>query len=131
MGIFFNASLLRGDSLQVLPWGPIIQLPGRHAPKAGGSQLYVQTDAQRFCMESRAVVNKSTGDMIQGQSMCPTWAGGDETPQPNGFLDGDWTPLNFTLASSTSISVDLTPLEGKAPTAVRYAWGIVNCCDYS
>jgi hypothetical protein len=27
--------------------------------------------------------------------------------------------------------VDLTPLAGRQPTAVRYAWGIIDCCDYT
>jgi len=25
--------------------------------------------------------------------------------------------------------VDLSPLEGATPTAVKYAWGIIDCCD--
>ena len=40
--------------------------------------------------------------------------------------------LNYTLgADGSSLDVDLTPLNGSAPTAVRYAWGIIDCCDYS
>jgi hypothetical protein len=62
---------------------------------------------------------------------CPTWAGGDASapPLPNGQLDSGWIQLNYTQASPSSIAVDLTPLNGSAPTAVRYAWGIINCCD--
>ena len=46
-------------------------------------------------------------------------------------LDGNWiTGLDITLAADgASIEVDLSPLNGTLPTAVRYAWSIVNCCD--
>lgn len=67
------------------------------------------------------------------------------------LLDGNWTMLNFTLDSSgkislkiqmfyffifpclpgTSIIADLTPLQGQMPTAVRYAWGVLDCCDHT
>ena len=30
-----------------------------------------------------------------------------------------------------SIVVDLAPLNGSAPTAVQYAWGVADCCDHS
>lgn len=41
-----------------------------------------------------------------------------------------WTQLNMTLSSSNTISVDLTPLAGLTPTAIRYAWGVVDCCNH-
>ena len=47
-------------------------------------------------------------------------------------LDGGWTLLNFTADSDgTGIVVDLTPLNGSTPTSVRYAWGILQCCDHA
>lgn len=66
-------------------------------------------------------------------AVCPKWAGGDGTTQfPNGELGHGWTMLNFTAGSDgTTIDVDLTPLNGTAPTAVLYAWGVLNCCDFT
>jgi hypothetical protein len=66
-------------------------------------------------------------------AVCPKWAGGDGTTQyPNGQLDNGWIMLNFTAGSDgTTIDVDLTPLNGTAPTAVRYAWGVLDCCDFT
>ena len=37
--------------------------------------------------------------------------------------------LDFVAHGTSSIEVDLTPLQGKTPTAVRYAWGVYDCCD--
>ena len=37
--------------------------------------------------------------------------------------------LNPLLPRSSSITVDLSPLNGAKVTAVRYAWGVVDCCD--
>ena len=38
--------------------------------------------------------------------------------------------LDISLGSDgASLVVDLSKLNGTAPTAVRYAWSIVNCCD--
>lgn len=66
-------------------------------------------------------------------AVCPKWAGGDGTTQfPHGQLDSGWIMLNFTAGSDgTTIDVDLTPLNGTAPTAVRYAWGVTVCCDFT
>ncbi len=128
--IEFNRTLLRGDSLAL-----------QSIASAGGSQLWVQTNASLFCMEPQCVVNATTGacetiDPSKPRSpiaeFCAPYSGGDGTTvQPRGVFDSGWTQLNFTAASSASIVVDLTPLAGRAPTAVRYAWGILNCCDLS
>ena len=40
--------------------------------------------------------------------------------------------INLPLAAgstASSIIVDLAPLKGAVPTAVRYGWGVLNCCD--
>lgn len=70
-----------------------------------------------------------------GAAMCPTWAGGTGVPvsNPATQLDGGWvTGLDISLAADgCSIAVDLSSLNGTLPTAVRYAWSIVNCCDLS
>lgn len=107
------------------------QLPGRHAGVAGGSLLEVQTNASLFCMEPQQALN-SSGLPIKGVEVCPTWAGGDgKTQYPQGQLDGGWVMLNFTTSDASTVDVDISPLNGTAPTAVRYAWGIVDCCDYT
>ena len=130
--IQFNATLLRGDTLAL-----------QSLQRAGGSQLYVQTNASLFCLEPQCVINATTkacasynpANPRQGAAYyCPTWAGGDGASiHPNGVLDSGWVQLNFTAAASSAsaIEVDLTPLQGVAPTAVRYAWGAVDCCDHS
>jgi hypothetical protein len=129
--ISFNTTLLRGDTLALQP-----------LQRAGGSQLFVQTNATLFCMEPQCVMNATSGKCAnynpanprEGSAMyCPTWAGGDGTTvfAPS-VLDSGWVPLNFTAAASgTAIVVDLTPLQGASPTSVRYAWGAVDCCDHT
>jgi hypothetical protein len=64
---------------------------------------------------------------------CPDWAGGikeQQFPVDKPYKDG-WVQLNFTKRNGSTIHVDLSPLEGKTPTAVRYAWGLLDCCDYT
>jgi len=128
--ISFNTTLLRGDTLAL-------------QSLAGGSQLYVQTNASLFCMEPMCVINATSGNCAfwdptnprKGSAYyCPTWAGGDgSTVYPGGVLDSGWQGMfNFTASGTSSILVDLAPLNGVPPTAFRYAWGAVgNCCDNS
>ena len=120
----FNSSLLAGDKVVLQKYGKSTS-EGKYGV-TGGSYLDVQTDAESFCMEAAKLPN--------GTEYCPTWAGGTGKPLPptsNATLDGGWqTGLDIVLsADGASITVDLTPLKGVAPTAVRYAWSIVNCCD--
>ena len=131
--ISFNTTLLQGDKLKINEWGQPWTAPVRHASPEGGSYLYVQTNASQFCMETTGVNNATSGQPIPGMQMCPEWAGGDGRPvTSDSNLDGGWTLLNFTADSAgTGIVVDLKPLNGSTPTAVRYAWGIVQCCDHS
>ena len=74
------------------------------------------------------------------EQYCPAWAGGGKTTNASAGLDQGWVRLNIsaTAGATNSITVDLTPLNGTgvngttpAPTAVRYAWGIISCCDPS
>jgi len=54
------------------------------------------------------------------------------------LLNGTWIPLNIALSgSSNALDIDLTPLYGGVPSAIKYAWGPndgppntqdVNCC---
>jgi hypothetical protein len=131
--IEFNTSMLMGDKLKINPWGQPYTPPVRHASSEGGSYLYVQTNASQFCMEVMAVLNTTSGASIPGLEQCPTWAGGDgKAVSSDTQLDGGWTLLNFTADSAgTGVVVDLSPLNGSAPTAVRYAWDIVQCIDHA
>jgi hypothetical protein len=113
----------------------------------GGSTLYVQTNASLFCMEAvPAGYNETTGQALPDMYYCPTWAGGrgpsyvlntsNMNTQRGGHFNGEsrgfdtgWVELDFVAHGPTSIKVDLSPLQGKTPTAVRYAWGIYDCCD--
>ena len=151
--IEFNPTMLRGDKVVLqnfstpnfTPYYHGHGNPGWHS----GSQLYVQTERDSFCVETLPV-NKTDP---QSDVYCPTWAGGAgegvTQPAPAGgqrfpsFGGSGMTPdsnasefnmgwINLPIArgpTSTSITVDLRPLGGKAPTAVKYAWGIVDCCD--
>lgn len=55
-----------------------------------------------------------------------------------GSMSSRWVPVNIALDSGTTVSVDLSPLNGAAPVAIRYAWGEsgnpvgkdVACCSY-
>ena len=131
LSVAFNTTLLRGDTLAL-----------QSLQRAGGSQLFVQVNASLFCMEPQCLLNATSGRCAQVDPsdkhspiafVCPTWAGGDGTTVfEQGMLGSGWVGLNFTAAASgTAIDVDLTPLAGAAPTAVRYAWGVVDCCDHT
>jgi hypothetical protein len=149
--IEFNSTILRGDTVVLQPYAAPDFTPYFHGHGNpafhSGSQLYVQTVASSFCTEVlRVNRSNSTSDVY-----CPTWAGGvgmsSTRPAPDGrfpsfggsgatttsdptqFNEG-W--INLPIAAGptpTSITVDLAPLKGAVPTAVRYAWGNVDCCD--
>eukprot|EP00729_Bicosta_minor_P013526 gene13526-11065_t len=151
--IQFNATLLGGDSLKLNPAKPVSKSPSwyinkteqsSHDSLTGGTLLYVQTNASNFCTEPMLMpgdYNSSTGAADSDYSYCPTWAGGkgptgikqntSRTPDTTAWdgFDSGWTMLPFEKASATSIVVDLTPLNGLVPTAVKYAFGTVTCCD--
>ena len=83
------------------------------------------TNVSRFCVEPRPVNASVRG----GNYYCPTWAGGTGNKSIGDNLDQGWIRLNITSSSETSITADLSPLNGVAPIAMRYAWGVVSCCD--
>lgn len=116
-------------------------------PKQLPFRRYVQTIASSFCIEPLHVNKTNATSPVY----CPTWSGGagigttkpapagrfpsfggdgsTPTNDPNAFNEG-WINLPITAsAGPTAITVDLTPLKGAVPTAVRYAWGTVDCCD--
>eukprot|EP01052_Picozoa_sp_SAG31_P009134 SAG31_NODE_474_length_15176_cov_7.362340_12_plen_385_part_00 len=149
--INFDSKMLRGDVVKLQNYSQPNFTPYYHGHGNpgwhGGSQLYVQTKSSSFCVETMHV-NESdpTSDVY-----CPTWSGGmgksDTQPTPTGrfptFNGSGATPIsdatNFNMGwinlpikagpNSASIIVDLSPLDGAAPTAVKYAWGIIDCCD--
>ena len=128
----FNSSLMRGDELAEPRIPPPTILPGRWKRPAGGSQLYVQTKASQFCMEEKVVYDGFGTKQVR--YYCPDWAGGTKEQQmipiDKPYQEG-WIQLNFTKHNSNTIHVDLSPLNGSAPTAIRYAWGIIDCCDHT
>eukprot|EP00040_Diaphanoeca_grandis_P010747 m.55043 g.55043 ORF g.55043 m.55043 type:complete len:828 (+) comp22015_c0_seq1:144-2627(+) len=121
--IKFNTSLLLGDSLVLQKYSA--PSPGYRGALVGGTFMDVQTNPSDFCIEPAKDVN--------GNAICPTWAGGTGLPINTSTtqLDGGWIrslPINMS-ADGSSIVVDLSVLNGTVPSAVRYAWSIVNCCD--
>merc|ERR1711924_236116 len=108
---------------------------------------YVQTMPGTFCVETLHINESDTSSDVY----CPTWSGGEgisvTQPAPSGrfptFGGNGATPtsnasefnmgwINLPIAAgptSSSITVDLSPLKGSVPTAVKYAWGIIDCCD--
>eukprot|EP01047_Picozoa_sp_COSAG01_P001495 COSAG01_NODE_34_length_34978_cov_45.798475_22_plen_224_part_00 len=149
--IKFDATLLRGDTVVVqnyskpnfTPYYHGHGNPGWHS----GSQLYVQTVASSFCVETMRINHTDASSAVY----CPSWSGGVgeavRQPAPNGRFPsfhgtGDqpisnasefnmgWINLPISAGPApASITVDLTPLKGHVPTAVKYAWGIIDCCD--
>lgn len=117
LDIAFNASLLRSDTLTVQ----------KYNASAGLSFLDVQIDADNYCMEPQYV---NASNHTQGM-YCPDWAGG--ATGNNTQLDQGWIRLPTISVGSDgkSVTIDLSTLNGTQPTAVRYAWGITDCCDHS
>jgi hypothetical protein len=151
--IEFDTSMLRGDTVVLQKYGAPNFTPYYHGHGNpmfhGGSQLYVQTEATSFCTETMRTNKTNSSSPV----FCPTWAGGvgssstrpapsgrfpsfggngaTPTSDPSQFNEG-WINLPISIgpgATPSSITVDLSPLNGAVPTSVRYAWGIIDCCD--
>jgi len=60
---------------------------------------------------------------------CPSWAGAPSSPGGYNSSAGQWISVDITSATASSVTVDLTPLNGKVPVGVRYAWGVFDCCN--
>ena len=71
-----------------------------------------------FCVEP---LSNTTGDY------CPSWASGTNTAYDS--KAGSWLTVDITAATATSVTVNLAQLKGKKPSAVRYSWGIFDCCN--
>ncbi len=39
--------------------------------------------------------------------------------------------LNFTQLNANSIFVDSAALGGAVPASVKYAWGVIDCCNHT
>ena len=58
---------------------------------------------------------------------CPVWAGrSDAGYDPDA---GKWVTVDIVSAGASGMTVDLSMLNGTAPAAVRYSWGIFDCCN--
>jgi len=116
----FNQTLLRGDEVIMQPYNRTLNM----------SYLEVQTDPSIFCVEVTKVNSSCRSNCALE---CPSWAGGSSVTNNSAFTgspDQGWMPINMTLGSDkVSVIGDLTSLSGSAPTAVRYAWGMSECCD--
>ena len=127
LSVAFDTGLLKGDTVLLQPIFPVFH---GHYWNSGGSLMWAQNNASLFCSEAQCVVNATSGRCTDLE-FCPTWAGGDGvTTLPAGTYDSNWINLDFKLsASGTGVDVDLSPLNGTAPTALKYAFDLLFCCD--
>lgn len=122
--ITFNTTLLKGDKVIVQDYNK----------SSTASYLEVQTDPGLFCYETiQKDPNCQSNRTYQCERECPSWAGGssetNQTAMQHWNDSVGWQPLNITAATDNTITVDVTPLGNQTVTAVRYAWGLSECCD--
>jgi hypothetical protein len=76
-----------------------------------------------FCVEP--MLNSTTM-----REYCPPWAG---PPDAGGVgynsAAGKWFQVDIVSATASSVTADLSKLNGSVPAAVRYSWGIYDCCN--
>jgi hypothetical protein len=147
--INFDPTMLRGDKVVLQNYSKPVFTPYYHGHGNpmwhGGSQLWVQTKAAAFCLETVSVNQSDPTSNVY----CPTWAGGEgDTVQqsaPSGRFptfggagleptsnhsefNMGWINLPILAGpTDSSITVDLAPLRGATPTAVKYAWCVRKC----
>ena len=63
------------------------------------------------------------------QEYCPSWAGAPSPSTTYNSRAGKWVAVDIASSTSTSVTIDLKALNGTAPVAVRYSWGIFDCCN--
>jgi len=134
--IAFNKTDLRGAKISVRTYD-------RSTPIRSALSVFVNSNEKFFACPSSLGLGISVKD-----GFCPKTLSNNKSKdyiydisaieQP---AEGIWIPLNIELAASgTEIVVDLTPLGGQLPLAVRYAWGDnkkgslpndadILCCD--
>jgi len=133
LSLAFDTGLLKGDTVVLQPVYPVTPAikPMRYW-NFGGSLMWAQNNASLFCTEPQCILNATSGRCaVPVLEICPTWAGGDGvTALPAGTFNSAWTMLNYKLsASGTGVDIDLSPLNGTAPTALKYAYDMLFCCD--
>lgn len=117
--IKFDATLLAGSKVEVQEYNRSLNM----------SYLEVMTDASAFCVEPQhANTSNSSSPLV-----CPSYMGGSSITNSSKLdpsLRAGWQSVNISVGSDgQSIVADLTPLNGLTPIAVRYAWGVSECCD--
>jgi len=60
-------------------------------------------------------------------NLCPPWAGPPDTEYDS--TAGKWFAVDIVSATDISVTVDLSKLNGTVPVAVRYSWGVFDCCN--
>jgi hypothetical protein len=75
-----------------------------------------------FCVEP--ITNSSTME-----EYCPSWAGPPAAGAGFDSTAGKWFQVDIASATASSVTVDLSKLNGTAPVAIRYSWGIFDCCN--
>jgi hypothetical protein len=157
--IAFNASLLKGDKVTVRPFPPQMNFPVKaggsqlyvhvnasnfcmepvgctnktdNKPIPGVQYCPTWAGGDGVTHYPTHVNNNNIGGAVQEEQVGAAKPTPPPPPPPPVTLDSQWIMLNYTLgADGNSLEVDLSPLNGSVPTAVRYAWGIFDCCDYS
>lgn len=71
-----------------------------------------------FCVEP---MTSATGEF------CPSWAGPPATKYDS--KAGKWFQVDIVSSTANSVTVDLSKLNGATPAAVRYSWGVFDCCN--
>ena len=74
-----------------------------------------------FCVEPQTDPKTQTAS-------CPVWAGGATSGKFNSHA-GKWVQVDLVSSTTSSVTIDLSKLNGTAPVAVRYAWGVFDCCN--
>ena len=147
----FNATALRGEQLVLQGYQP------------GRSLLQVLRVRKALCMQpvqhcpNATAGNAATCHARHRQYFCPAAFGPGFEPRkvdlsawtpvrgpmlgylpPSDEWDTQWQPLNITPGAPFEIVADLSPLDGGAVHAVRYAWGVktdteleqsTQCCE--
>ena len=103
--------------------GPVIS-----SCSISGQTLTVHFNTTLLSGETVLVQDYNTSLEMKASAM-EVCTGETNPPYSPDSTDGNWTFVNVKLLSgSPGITVDLSPLNGTAPTAVRYAWGDSPCC---
>ena len=105
--------------------GPVIS-----GCSVSGKMLTIRFNTTLLTSGEKVIVqdyNKSLDMMASGLEVCGNEVDPPLVPPNN--KDRNWTSANLQIdPSGSAIVVDLSPLNGTQPTAVRYAWDDYPCC---